>query len=144
MKSQRVADRHPGGEDRNRDLALIHMAKSRLQMAEDIYRDLVRGVSNQRASSAADLTQPERHQLLDHMKRCGFGKQGGERYPDTPEWGRAWSLWQQLADAGKVENRDRAAFINFAKNTANVDRANWLTPKHASVVIEALKAWLNR
>lgn len=143
----RVADRHPGGEDRNRDLKLIHIARKQLGMAEDAYRAIVRGISNQRTDSSGALTQAERRQLLKHLKACGFRPvqpMPANVFPDDPQWRLIWSLWQQLADAGRVNDRRGGALAAFVKAQTGVDAMAWLDGRQQYQVIEQLKNWLGR
>lgn len=142
-----VAERHPGGLDRNRDLKLIHIAKKQLNMADDAYRSIILAISNQRVRSAADLTGPERAALLKHLKSCGFRPvQPVPRnvFPDEPQWKLLWSLWQQLADAGLVRDRRGPALTTYVKHQAKVEAMAWVTPSQLHSLIEQLKQWLAR
>lgn len=139
-----VSDRHPGGLDRNKDLKLIHIAKKSLNMADDAYRAIILGVSNQRTSSSADLTGPERRALLNHLKACGFRVEKTKPahiFPETAEWKLVWSLWQQLADQGKVKNRQAGALVAWVKKQTGVEAMTWVV---VDQVIEALKMWVKR
>lgn len=143
----RVADRHPGGEDRNRDLKLIHIAKKQLDMREDTYRAIIRGVTNQRTSTSADLSGPERQKLLKHLKSCGFRPIQPipkNVFPDEPQWMLVWSLWQKLADSGKVIDRRGPALAAYVKHRIKVEAMTWVTPKDLDGLIEQLKQWLAR
>ena len=53
-----------------------------------------------------------------------------------------WSLWQQLAGAGAVNNRRMPALVAWVKRQTGVDRLEWLTPAQDALVIESLKRWL--
>lgn len=142
-----VAARHPGGVDRNRDLQLIHIAKKDLGMDDDAYRSIILGISNQRVRSAADLTGPERAALLKHLKACGFRPKQPipkDVFPDTPEWLKVWSLWQQLADAGLVRDRRGAALAKYVTHQVKVAAMAWVTPQQLHGLIEQLKQWLAR
>jgi hypothetical protein len=55
-----------------------------------------------------------------------------------------WSLWQQLADAGKIQDRKMPALMVFIERQTGVARLEWLTPKQDDLVIESLKAFVKR
>lgn len=142
-----VAERHPGGLDRNRDLKLIHIARKQLNMAEDAYRAIVLGISNQRTSSSADLSGPERARLLQHLKACGFTPKPARpsvKLADDIHSRKVRSLWLQLADANKVTDRRESALVAYVKNKVGVDRLEWMSTAQFNVVVESLKQWLAR
>ena len=144
---QPVAARHPGGTDRNRDLALIHIAKKQLDFAEDSYRAIVRAISNQRTDSAGALTGPERRQLLNHLKSCGFRTSQPipkNIFPDEPQWNKLWSNWQKLADAGKVLDRRGGALAAYVRSQTKIEAMNWVAPSQLDTLIEQTKQWLAR
>lgn len=133
---------------RNGDLAAIHMAKAKLRLTDDEYRDLMATVCHG-VRSAAELDFTGRRRFLAHLQRCLQGQQGAEAgrtvaQPLTPAQRRMWSLWMQLADAGLVQQRTMAALQAFAQRQTGVDRLVWLKPKQEDLVIESLKLWLKR
>ena len=62
--------------------------------------------------------------------------------PLTPVQRKMWSLWQQLADAGLVDNRKMPALLAFVKRQTAVERLEWLNAKQEDLVVESLKKWL--
>jgi Mor family transcriptional regulator len=55
---------------RRRDLATIHIAKKQLDMADEIYRDMLWTCA--RVRSSGDLDHAGRAKVLEHLKACGF------------------------------------------------------------------------
>jgi len=147
MKTAAVVDTTKG---RQLDLAKIHMAKKALGWDDSTYRDILWTVSQ--VKSAGDLDFAGRKRFLDHLTKCGWKGDTKSpsapakpvRKPLTPSQRLMWALWQQLADAELVDNRKMPALNAFVKRTVQVDRMEWLTWPQESVVIEALKKWLER
>lgn len=131
---------------RRADLAAIHMGKAELGWSDDEYRDVMWAVCSVRSAAALDFAGRKR--FLDHLRKCGFkGKAGGEGRGKTP-WGPRqrlmWALWQQLADAQRVNDRSRKGLHNWLHNQLQVDRVEWLNTHQLEQAIEMLKAWLKR
>lgn len=139
---------HAPSSARNGDLAAIHIAKAKLRLTDDEYRDLMATVCHG-VRSAAELDFTGRRRFLAHLQRCLQGQQSSEKgrtiaQPLTPSQRRMWSLWMALADAGLVEQRTMAALQAFAQRQTGVERLVWLTPQQENLVIESLKQWLKR
>jgi phage gp16-like protein len=136
--------------DRRNDLAKIHVAKKALGWDDSTYRDILWTVC--RVKSASELDTAGRRAFLDHLAKCGWSSatksstspSNAVRAPLTPTQKKMWAMWQKLADAGKVENRKMPALVAFVQRTVHVDRLEWLTWPQESLVLEALKKWLDR
>lgn len=149
MKPARTA-RRSEAPARNGDLAAIHIAKAKLGLDDDAYRDLMATVCHG-VRSAGDLDFTGRRRFLAHLQACLRQQQ-----PDTARKGDVvrsslsahqrlmWSLWMRLADAGLVTERSMAALNAFARRQTGVDRIDWLTTQQDDLVIASLKAWLKR
>lgn len=76
----------PGTDTRKAELGKIHIAKQRLGMDDETYRDMLFTLTRQR--SAADLDHIGRKVVLDHLKRIGgFEDKRGQKkrsYPGRP------------------------------------------------------------
>ena len=57
---------------RNRDLAMIHLAKKELGLDDDLYRAILKQVCG--VESSADLDQPNRRKLLAFFRGKGWGR----------------------------------------------------------------------
>lgn len=135
---------------RKADLAAIHVGKKALDWDDGFYRDLLHTLC--RVRSAADLDFAGRKRVLAHMQACGWAG-GGQRHqvdsgrarkPWSAVQRKAWSLWQQLADAGLVDSRKTPALNAWIKRQTGVERIEWLQDAQADMVIESLKRWLVR
>lgn len=62
---------------RKRELAMIHVAKTQLDMDDDTYRAMLETLTGKR--SAADLDWQGRKNVLDHLKSRGFAHQSKRR-----------------------------------------------------------------
>ena len=132
---------------RKSDLAAIHIAKARLGLDDDSYRDLVATVcAGVRSSAQLDYTGRKR--LLSHLQAClvahGKGQQTSRVIRGTlsQKQSKMWALWMALADAGFVTSRTMAALEAFATRQTGVDRLQWLNGHQEDLVIDSLKAWL--
>lgn len=135
-------------DKRMADLAVIHIAKKQIGLAEDQYRSQIMQISGGITDSAGKLTEDGRKQLIAHLAKLGYhevAKPAAKRlFPNTPAWNKIWSLWMQLADAGKVQNRSGKALLAFCTSTTKVDSVAWMESKHLAAITEALKSWLAR
>lgn len=136
----------PAAPARNGDLAAIHMAKARLGLSEDEYRDLMATVCGG-IRSAAQLDYTGRRRFLAHLQAC-LKARGGQaegrvvRQDLTPQQRLMWALWMKLVDAGVVRDRSMAALVAWVHRQTGVDRLEWLTKQQADLVITSLRAWL--
>jgi phage gp16-like protein len=126
-------------DNRNRDLAKIHMAKKQLGLGDDEYRAILHAQGG--ASSAGDLDHEGRTKVLAYFKRLGVKDAKPFGQVEKIEW-----LWRKLGEAGALRDTSNAALLAFVGRTANagVSHLRFLPIGEASKVIEALKAMLNR
>jgi phage gp16-like protein len=117
-----VAQRHPGGNDRNRELARIHLLKSALKMADDAYRGVVASISNQRTRSSGKLTAPERRQLIAHLVAC-TGKRPGPAKKNVASDKAA--LMGKIGSMLAAQGRDWPYIDAVALRMFKVERAEW-------------------
>lgn len=141
MSEQRSQD----PEFRRRALAKIHIAKKELGLDDADYRALVRSVAADQ-DSAAHLGDAELQQLLERLSDLGWRP----RLPRTvqrplpPMVWKARELWLELHRRGAVRNPGWSALARFAKRMTGVGDLRRLDVRQATVVIEALKRWLER
>lgn len=136
---------------RKRDLARIHMLRTKLGLSEDAYRDLLADLFDGRRSSA-ELATEQRRRLVDHLttlqrayaKGQGNAPTAPALPPLSPRQKKMFSLWQQLADAGLVRERGMPALKAWVTRQTQVDRWEWLNGHQEDTVIESLKRWLAR
>jgi phage gp16-like protein len=131
---------------RRADLAKIHIAKMELRWDEGTYRHVLWEVCAVRSSS--ELTAAGRQKFLAHIAKCKGQAPARDARPVrkalTGPQKKMWSLWQQLADKGRLTDRSMKALLAFVHRTTQVDRLEWLNGAQEALVIEALKQWLTR
>ena len=123
--------------------AIRHKAGEQLDDAA--YRAILQrcaGVS----SSTAIKSIAKADAVLAEFARLGLGEQA-KRPLLTPMQKKMWSLWQQLADAGKVDNRKMPGLLAYVERQTGVDAKGslaWMTWAQEQQVVESLKKWLVR
>lgn len=134
---------------RERELAMIHLAKKDLGLDDETYREMLWTVA--RVRSAKDLDITGRRHVLEHLKSRGWkhrpprrAQPGAARMADDPQSRMIRGLWIELAAVGLVRDRSERALAAFVARQTGVDRLEWLNVYQASQVIEALKLWLTR
>jgi phage gp16-like protein len=132
-------------EYRRRALAKIHIAKKELGLSDEEYRDLVRATVPGK-ESAADLTDGELQRLLERLRQLGWRPRlpRTAQRPLPPMVWKARGIWLQLHELGAVRNPSWAALARFVKRMTGVGDLRQLSVKQGTVVIEALKGWLER
>lgn len=141
----------PHLSSRRGDLAAIHVAKKALGWDDDLYRDVMATVCNG-VRSSGELDHTGRKRLLAHLQAC-LGQVGAKvttpkrRGAWTPRHMRLWSLWQKLAEAGRVRDRSRAgltAWVTAQTGPGGVSDPTFLTAEQLDMLIERAKGWLER
>lgn len=130
---------------RKADLAAIHIAKASLGWDDDHYRDILFAVCRVRSSAQLDFAGRKR--FLAHLQACGWqgARPAAKRAVKPALTGpqrKMWSLWQQLADLGLVDNRRMPALMAWIKRQTGVERLEWLNAAQEDLVIVSLKQWL--
>lgn len=141
---------------RKNDLAKIHIAKKQLGLDDQLYRDLLRRIAN--VESAAQLDQWQRVKVLNEFQRLGWLKaQKTQRDSKAAEAEAtankvaqlkrgqvrlAEKLWAQLYAIGAVNNP--TGLNAYVYRMTKVERIEWANSKKLNVVIEGLKAWVQR
>lgn len=126
-------------------LAVIHIAKEELGLDEGGYREVLR--ERYRHESAAELTEREAADLIDHFRRLGWRprqRRGPHRPATWRQLGLIRHLWLELAAAGAVEHPEGEALMHFVEHRTGKTQLSRLEVAEASAVIEGLKAWLAR
>jgi phage gp16-like protein len=130
-------------------IKLIHIAKSQLQLDDDLYRANLKELTGK--ISCAKMKIPDLVKVLEHMKKSGFKVTSNNKPKLKGAHAKLFSLWQEMADAGYIKNRTYSALESWA--TANcktknggvpVAKLEWFTPNMFSQAIEQLKTWKER
>lgn len=146
MKARRQPPAKPAADDRRRELAAIHAAATKLGMdtadrnPASTYRTMLQAQAG--VTSAADLDQAGRRRVRTYLMRLA------NPTPDTAPGARQQALiqrlWQQLGQAGALDDPTPAGLAAFIRRMHGVDSARWLTAIQGGTIIEALKAWKDR
>ena len=138
-------------------ISAIHVLKSKLQLSDDDYRALIKGLTLK--SSSKDMSEAERRQVRDHMQnlaeRMGVVKPTRRRPMNreafakakaaaSPRERKVWALWHQLHRDGLVNNPSRAALDAWVERTVHVSALRFATAAQLDTCIEALKSWQQR
>ncbi|MFC1524645.1 gp16 family protein [Thermodesulfobacteriota bacterium] len=130
------------------ELAKIHIAKKELGLSDEEYRDILQHRFKKR--SAKDLTHTQVQVLLGVFKLAGwkpkFRSVRGRNVPQAtdPQSRKIRALWIRLHNIGEVRDPSELALNKFVKRMTKVDFLQWTTPAQKSMVIEALKLWVDR
>lgn len=136
----------PVTPERKARMAKLHIAKAQLKLSDEIYRDIIRRITNKESSAVCSVSELDL--LLAEMKRLGFADR------QAPLSGKAYvrmiyGLWKDLRPY--VSDSSRAALRSFVRrqtateiNQKGVSAPEFLTPDEGAKMIEALKGWLAR
>lgn len=131
-------------------LAKVHIAKKQLQLDDATYgatlARLFKGIT-----SAADLTDRQLDELLEHFKRQGFKapkrkprRAGNRPMADSPEAKKLRALWLSLYHLGVVRDPSETALAAYVKRTTGVAALQWLKDDKGMQAIEGLKKMAER
>ena len=128
---------------RNKQLALIHIAKQRLNIDDDDYRDMLNGIAGVR--SAAKLDGVGLEAVIRHLKSLGFEV---SRKP-VPSEGKPHNYKQnpQLWKIGRLlaEQKLTWAYANgIVEQMFGIDSIAFCKPRQLSAVIAALSKHRDR
>lgn len=144
---------------RNRQLAMIHVAKKELGLDEDLYRAILWEVCG--VESSKDLDLAGRNRLLEHFREKGFKSRMSSFVPETAplakpkrlspvsrdkahkeQKDKIRALWIQLHRAGAVKDGSETALCSWLKKRTGIDSPEWLPAEIAQKQIKALNSWL--
>lgn len=126
---------------RKNELAQIHIAIADLGWSEDDYRAVLRAATGR--GSAGELDGTGRKRFLDHLRRCGWVPRN-KRLVLTPQQWRVKKLWQELGEAGALQDPSEAALLAYVKRHGGPDALHFINPALANTLIDSLKGWLKR
>lgn len=131
----------------------IHALKGALQMDEDTYRLTLSSYGVKSSTKLSVATADELLQDLEgkalaagvwEQRKPARKAKATRKLADDPQSKKIRALWIELHEAGKVKNSAEAALAAYVMRMTGVAALQWLNPKEASTVIEALKKWLAR
>lgn len=129
--------------DTNKKLKqLIHVAKSKLHMDDDLYRDVLEQVTGLR--STTEMTTKQLEAVLDRLKQSGFtvkSKAGVKNLASDAQSKLIRHLWLVLANAGVVRNSSELALAAWVKRITGVSALQFLSTENADKCINSLRNW---
>lgn len=131
--------------DRTKCIQLIHIAKSQLHLDDEVYRSILRKLTDK--NSLKEMSFKQLSVVLNHMKELGFkieSKNGRKMQKLRPQLELIRSLWIDLHRRGAVRDGSENALNHFIKRMVKIERLQWLDESRASKIIEHLKKWLSR
>ena len=125
-------------------IQLIHVAKSKLGLDDDVYRDILTNTTGK--NSTKDMNISELVRVLNRLKSNGFTVQPQTKeMADTPQNNLILHLWNTLHQKGIVKNQSEQALLKFIqRHFKELKSLNELTSYQASKIIEHLKNWCLR
>ena len=128
-------------------IKLIHVAKTKLGLDDDVYRDILESTTGKTSSKL--LTPAQLEAVLDRLKQLGFeveskNKTGVKNLASDAQSKLIRHLWLQLYDAGQVKNGSELALAKFVENRVHVSALQFLSTRHADMIINHLRQWCKR
>lgn len=143
--------------NRNDDLAKIHIAKKDLHLDEDTYREIIRSVGKVESGSSSDLDLAGRSRVLHHFKQKGW-KPRRKKIGKNPEMANQGQIdlihhiWNCLGADGVVKDPSKRSLRIWLMNSTRryhdqkvgFSSVEFLPSLVAVKVTEQLKNWANR
>ena len=128
-------------------IKLIHVAKTKLGLEDDVYRDILESTTGKTSSKL--LTPAQLEAVLDRLKQLGFeveskNKTGVKNLASDAQSKLIRHLWLQLHEAGQVKNGSEQALAKFIENRVKVSALQFLSSDSADMVINHLRQWCKR
>ena len=128
-------------------IKLIHVAKTKLGLEDEVYRDILESTTGKTSSKL--LTPAQLEAVLDRLKQLGFTVESKEKTDVKNLASDAQSklirhLWLQLHQAGQVKNGSELALAKFVENRVHVSALQFLSTRHADMIINHLRQWCKR
>ncbi len=127
-------------------IKLIHVAKTKLGLDDEVYRDILKSTTGKDSSKL--LTPAQLEAVLDRLKQLGFtvesNKTGVKNLASDAQSKLIRHLWLQLYAAGQVKNGSEKALAKFIENRVKVSALQFLSTESADMVINHLRQWCKR
>ncbi len=126
----------------------IHVAKKQLGLDDDAYRDILRGATGKQSCST--MNEGELENTLSAFKKLGFKpdkgarRAGARRLADSPHAKKIRAMWLELHEKGAVRDPSEKALATYVMRMVKVSDLHWINSIQASVIINALRAWIDR
>ena len=128
-------------------IQLIHIGKSQLGLDDELYREILESCTGK--TSSKQLSIPQLEAVLDRMKQLGFvvdskPKSEVKNLASDPQSKLIRHLWLRLYETGQVRNSSEKALAKFVENKVGVSALQFLSSKHADMIITHLRQWCKR
>lgn len=127
-------------------IKLIHVAKTKLQLDDEMYRDILESTTGKTSSKLLTLAQLEA--VLDRFKQLGFTvnseKTEVKNLASDTQSKLIRHLWIQLYEAGQVRNGSEQALAKFVEKRVGVSALQFLSSQSADMIINHLRQWCKR
>lgn len=124
-------------DSKRREIQLIHVAKQKLGMDEDTYRNLL--TDRFSVSSSKDMDEKQRHELLEYFKKLGFKVIKTQKPRPAPAADKAPQVAKIRALLIVLDGKPDAYADGMAKHMFKVDRFEWCTGAQLGKIIAALE-----
>ncbi|CAM3168875.1 gp16 family protein [Moritella viscosa] len=143
--------------NRNQLIKLIHVAKRKLALEDDVYRLILTRETNKQSCSHMSIGELE--SVLLAMKQAGFkplsnGHKTAVKKRLSPQSGQAKhgqidkirAIWITMYQHDIVKDRSETALDAYVRRvTSNqIDHVGWCDSRRASQILESLKRWHRR
>lgn len=140
----------PAAKINRKQLALVHIARAKLGLDEDDYRNMLRHFG---VETSKDLTVPQFRQLISQFQRLGFQSTNfdpsragtGRKATGSPkahmtdaQRKKIIAIWHQVSKAPATEHWK--ALDTFVYKRTGIARLNWLKVADAQKIIVVLEA----
>ncbi|MCH7357311.1 regulatory protein GemA [Acinetobacter sp. NIPH 1958] len=128
-------------------IKLIHVAKTKLGLDDDVYRDILKSTTGKDSSKELNLAQLDA--VLDRLKQLGFSvepknKDDFKNLASDSQSKLIRHLWIQLHESGQVKSGTEKSLAKFVENRVGVSALQFLSTQHADMVINHLRQWCKR
>ncbi len=128
-------------------IKLIHVAKAKLGLDDDVYRDILSSTTGK--TSSKELNPAQLEAVLDRLKQLGFAveakdKTGVKNLASDSQSKLIRHLWIQLHEAGQVKSGTEKSLAKFVENRVGVSALQFLSTQNADMVINHLRQWCKR
>ncbi|EKZ9425939.1 regulatory protein GemA [Salmonella enterica] len=134
--------------ERSKAIQLIHIAKGKLGMDTDTYRQMLLSITG--VTSTSTMNPGQLNKVLAAMKTKGFVVKPSRKarttrpLADSPQARKLRALWLEMHTQGIVRDSSEAALQAWVKRETGIDSLKWLEPEVVSHCIERLKKWQAR
>ena len=126
----------------NRTKAALHVAKARLALSDESYRDVMERVAGVRSSR--DLDAQGARRVMAEFERLGFVNAAKKRRPGRdgrPLARKAVALWIALHNLDETDSAHDRALAAFVRRVTGKERLLFCDARELNQVVEGLKAW---